>query len=1085
MLLVPIFIMADTGGVISYSGGYTIHTFNSNDTYVSISNKNISILVVAGGGSGGGKRLGNDAGGGGAGGLYYNGSYFVVVGSYVIVVGAGGIGNNQYGSNGTNSSFNNSIFVAGGGAGGSSSNGQIGGSGGGGSGDAFSGALGITGQGNSGGNISGGCGNAGGGGGGAGGGGFNGTCPASVYTGGAGGLCLNFSINGNNTNYSGGGGGTGYNVGGLGACGVGGNGVSGTSGYGGNALGYGSGGGGGGRTSIGVGGNGSGGIVIIKYNTGLPIPLFVSPTPSNNTHNNSQIVINVSCDTSPYNVSLYFGNSSGVYTKVLDDSSSGVYTTNVSVSGDYFYVASCKSGGLDSLNTSEYVWWFDNVPPVITLFSPSSSFNDNNMSLVSPYSKVLNFSFVFTDDIDLFAYQVYNYNSTGVFFNATNITLSGNTIIFYTYYNNISSFPVGRFNFSVWLSDTHTASGISDYDLVESKDALVFSTDEGNLIKVSSPDSLSASAVKSVDRYSFEFSYDSKIPVSYRVFYVESLDNDRVVTYLPSSKYKAHFVIFDKNSFGGNWIDFEGVDGEPVVKSISASKYSVTFYDLKGGEPLLFNSIGGLNIVSRNFTYYVGNYSFVSNSSVLAGDSVVLGVNLSRDSSFVFFNVSLNFNGVSYIPSNSSGGNWSYFFFNLSTPVNNGSYIFNWSGFGLNIDNSTFFWNVTDNISLVFWSVGVCGVATFNITALRVTNFDEKNPFNLLNASLELDISLWSSNFSYVKSLNFNLTDNSSYSLCLNVNGSFLIDLYAKMGGLSSVFTHRYYLFNQVINSSGALNISMFNFNDTIYTDLLRITTRDVSSANYYPNIIGSLERWYVGEGVWRVVQMDRSDDYGLLIYDVVEKSVDYRLKFRDVLNVLLKTSDILRFSCDGGVCELVSYISPVGVGGSVSNLIVLPVYNNVTGLLSVSWSDNNSLVSSVRLVVSKETITGSLLLFNVTQNGSGGSYDFNLSGFSGSVLLMVFSTSNPEVFGVFSKWFDLGSVKFSGVIGDGEGAVWGLLIVIVCACLGFFSIVAGIVGVVVGLIAMYSLGISSVITFGGLIGLVVVAIALGIKIRR
>jgi hypothetical protein len=135
-------------------------------------------------------------------------------------------------------------------------------------------------------------------------------------------------------------------------------------------------------------------------------------------------------------------------------------------------------------------------------------------------------------------------------------------------------------------------------------------------------------------------------------------------------------------------------------------------------------------------------------------------------------------------------------------------------------------------------------------------------------------------------------------------------------------------------------------------------------------------------------------------------------------------------------------------------------------------------------MVVSKETITGSLILFNVTQNGSSGSYDFNLSGVTGEVLLQVFKTSSPELFS-FSDWVTLAGSVFGDVFTGSEGVVWGLLIIIVCACLGFFSIVAGIFGVIVGLIAMYSLGLSSVVSFSGLIGLVVVAIALGIKIRR
>ena len=56
------FIVA-TGGVITYSGNYKIHTFTSNGTFTVKQNVNAEVLVVAGGGGGGG-----DTGGGGGGG---------------------------------------------------------------------------------------------------------------------------------------------------------------------------------------------------------------------------------------------------------------------------------------------------------------------------------------------------------------------------------------------------------------------------------------------------------------------------------------------------------------------------------------------------------------------------------------------------------------------------------------------------------------------------------------------------------------------------------------------------------------------------------------------------------------------------------------------------------------------------------------------------------------------------------------------------------------------------------------------------------------------------------------------------------
>jgi hypothetical protein len=305
LVIIPLGL-ADTGGTITTDGSYTIHTFTTNDTYIVTSTKNITILVVAGGGSGGGKRIGNDPGGGGAGGLIYNNSYLLATGSYNIIIGRGGIGTATYGENGINSSFNGTLNANGGGAGGASSNGSIGGSGGGGSGDAYTGASGTAGQGNAGGNATGATGNAGGGGGGAGGYGSNGAGAGPPYVGGAGGACLNYSINGSNTNYSAGGGGTGFTTGGLGACGIGGNGVSGTSGYGGNAIGYGSGGGGAGRVTIGIGGNGSQGIIIIRYLTSTSGITFINQIPIDiNTSNIFSSRLNITYQFNTTNLLTY------------------------------------------------------------------------------------------------------------------------------------------------------------------------------------------------------------------------------------------------------------------------------------------------------------------------------------------------------------------------------------------------------------------------------------------------------------------------------------------------------------------------------------------------------------------------------------------------------------------------------------------------------------------------------------------------------------------------------------------------------------------------------------------------------------
>jgi len=265
----------NTGGTISTSGGYKIHTFTSSGIFTMTNIGQVEYLVVAGGGAGGVAHGGNGVGGGGAGGVL-TGDISLGPGAYTVTVGGGGVGgihsNTHRGTSGDNSSIETraTLIVAnGGGAGASSQQGGpglgalSGGSGGGGSYYADSpniksGNSGTSGQGNNGGNA-----NSvqnGAGGGGAGSAGSN-----AGSSGGNGGIGLQSSISGTNTYYAGGGGGGSNTTAGTGGAGGGGNGgVSGNNGVDGTD-GLGGGGGGGWNYSGGNGGSGGDGIVIIRY----------------------------------------------------------------------------------------------------------------------------------------------------------------------------------------------------------------------------------------------------------------------------------------------------------------------------------------------------------------------------------------------------------------------------------------------------------------------------------------------------------------------------------------------------------------------------------------------------------------------------------------------------------------------------------------------------------------------------------------------------------------------------------------------------------------------------------------------------
>jgi hypothetical protein len=142
-----------TGGTVTTSGDFKIHTFNSSGTFTvsdggnSEGSNTVDYLVVAGGGGGGYSQQGHQGGGGGAGGMrqsYPNPAtggtpVSSSPGSYPITVGGGGTkaAAGSQGSSGSASSGLSIPSAGGGGAGsgnnaGSGKNGVAGGSGGGG-----------------------------------------------------------------------------------------------------------------------------------------------------------------------------------------------------------------------------------------------------------------------------------------------------------------------------------------------------------------------------------------------------------------------------------------------------------------------------------------------------------------------------------------------------------------------------------------------------------------------------------------------------------------------------------------------------------------------------------------------------------------------------------------------------------------------------------------------------------------------------------------------------------------------------------------------------------------------------------------
>ena len=359
-----------TGGTITESGGYTIHTFTESGTFTPVISGTVDYLVVAGGAGGGGER----GGGGGAGGFRTATSFSVAATGLTVTVGAGGGGglDPDVGVNGGNSVFSSITSIGGGGGNREGLGaGAVGGSGGGGS--SAAGGAGTASQG-----YAGGTGSSSGANYGAGGGGGSSAVGAdgASTAGGNGGAGTASSYSGTSVTYAGGGGGGTYNGGtpGTGGAGGGTNGLGATSATAQScADNTGSGGGGGGFSgSGGNGGNGGSGIVIVRY------PTVARPNLSTTLGYKCRAWVN-------FNGTGTVAIREDGNVSSITDNGTGDYTVNFAVAMVDVNYGYCLSGRQESANS-------DNICPVAAGFATGSlqiqSYNVDGTPALRDYADV-------------------------------------------------------------------------------------------------------------------------------------------------------------------------------------------------------------------------------------------------------------------------------------------------------------------------------------------------------------------------------------------------------------------------------------------------------------------------------------------------------------------------------------------------------------------------------------------------------------------------------------------------------------------------------------------------------------------------
>lgn len=500
-----------------------------------------------------------------------------------------------------------------------------------------------------------------------------------------------------------------------------------------------------------------------------------------------------------------------------------------------------------------------------------------------------------------------------------------------------------------------------------------------------------------------------------------------------------------------------------------ASKYNVSIVVTDG------NGSAVLNSRTYNYFFYVGNYTTSDNSVVVSLESYDYVLNISNDSTIKSISPKLYYNGSILTPTVSTYGLLNTYTVNTITPNTTGTLSYYWNVTITQGDDNVSNTIIYRNQSIELWSLVPCGsnpAITFNL-------YNEDYPQLSLNGTFETEIYYWINDFTTAKLFNYSFPSSNTFSVCLSNSSSVLrANIYAR-NTVPGGFTHRFYVQNGTYSNTTTV-YNIYNTNDTTgYTDL-KLTTRYVSNYDFFENVFVSLQRKYLSEGVYRTVQMDKSGDYGLVFFDIKEENTDYKLLFYDENNNLLKETDVLKFVCTAGVCDITQLLNPAGTTTATINGSANVDYNNNTGIVTIDWSSLEPSGSTATIKVLKEGMSSTTTICNVAQTGNAGTYDCNVTGYTGDVQVLVTVDGENKL----SEWLTLEHETLSDFLDVGEQSIITFIIMVTIISFGIFSPVGLVLSTMFGLMTIFFLGIFSPVNLAFIIIAVVASVVISVKVK-
>jgi len=508
---------------------------------------------------------------------------------------------------------------------------------------------------------------------------------------------------------------------------------------------------------------------------------------------------------------------------------------------------------------------------------------------------------------------------------------------------------------------------------------------------------------------------------------------------------------------------WNGTGNNTVTCSDNTSLMNLTF----GNYEFIFwanDTFGNENSVLSNFTWNYNMYEVaqIFNSSTYETKTETFYLNIVSPINILSINSILNYNGTEYTATTSCNNSNCTITKTIDIPLVAAgesqikSFYYDITIFNGTSSNQINSSTKEQNVSVIHLELYN---ATYTSSSLNFTAWNEENMSSLAPFDFYGTFDFWLGSGNYKKNKSFSTTKDEVILSIKPHNYTYHTD--ATIQYEKDNFKKRtYYFVNKSITNNTEKIELMFlpeSIAKAYIIEVIDETQMPVSNVYVY------VQRYYSGEGIFRTVEIAKTDESGTTMAQFEDETEHYRIIIEDYETILYQ-SGIRKIVCKETPCTLIFQIEgEAGITwrdfGDLDNFIYSLTYNNATRTWTFNYTDTSGKIGYGRLYVYKKSPSSiETSICNISSDLDSAILTCDISGQNGTIYAAAYLSRSPEIL-VYLKTITISALK---EIFSFEGLFFAFFILLVLGLGGLWNPVVGIALTIVGIVVINFIGLAS-----------------------